>query len=118
MTGATPAIIVLYLVFSLYKLGCLAVGAAFAFMGYRLFLSKLPDSHQPGEAQASWASTSITIKKAGPGAFFAFFGTLITVATVLQGFNANFLPVFPESNSLTAVDEGPTPSLPERPPEH
>jgi hypothetical protein len=74
----TPEIIVLYLLYSSYKLGSLAAGVAFAFMGYRLFLNKLPDPQQGGEASASWSSMSLTMKKAAPGAFFAFFGTLIT----------------------------------------
>jgi hypothetical protein len=112
----TPEIIVLYLLYCIYKLGSLAAGVAFAFMGHRLFLTKLPDPQQGGEAAASWASMSLTIKKAAPGAFFAFFGTLITVATVLQGFNATFLPIYQNSNHEIA-DPSPA-SLPVNPPEH
>ncbi len=105
----------MYVLYSSYKLGSLAVGVAFAFMGYRLFLKKLPDPQQGGEASASWSSMSLTMKKAAPGAFFAFFGTLITVVTVLQGFNATFLPG--ELNPAHEIADSSAPSLPVHPPE-
>lgn len=70
---------------ALYKVASLAVGAAFAYMGYRLFLAGLLRS--AGDLEAADGKRSLKLTGAAPGTFFALFGAAVVAATILQGFD-------------------------------
>ncbi len=96
------------LFYGLYKLACIGIGLAFAHMGYRLFLVKLPNLDPPGEAIFNFKSFMLGIKKTGPGGFFAFFGTAIVVMTIVQGFHIR--------QTETRPSRTPAATLPAEPP--
>ena len=71
-----------------YKLACLGVGALFCVLGYRLF--KLGIWGNAGDLDAKFNKTSVVLKSAAPGTFFAVLGAIIVVVTVGQGINFNW----------------------------
>ena len=71
-----------------YKLACLAVGSLFSALGYRLF--KLGVWGNAGDLNAKFSNTTLVLKSAAPGTFFAVLGALIVVVTVWQGINFNW----------------------------
>lgn len=73
----------LMLMFISYKISCLAVGALFAYMGYRLFLADKVES--AGDLDVSVNKNRLLLKKAAPGTFFALFGTVVIAFTILKG---------------------------------
>jgi hypothetical protein len=67
----------------LYKIVSLLVGLAFAYMGYRLFMSSVWG--QAGELDAQFGKNKILLKKAAPGTFFALFGAVVIALTIWKG---------------------------------
>ena len=67
----------------LYKIICLFVGLAFAYMGYRLFLEN--KIKKAGSLEASGNGSNIKITDAAPGVFFSLFGTVLIVFSILKG---------------------------------
>ncbi|HYL91570.1 MAG TPA: hypothetical protein VEW69_00280 [Alphaproteobacteria bacterium] len=72
------------LILGIYKLATLLSGVAFAYMGYRLFLSGVFE--RAGQLEAAWGKDNLILKQAAPGTFFALFGCAIILMTVLRGF--------------------------------
>ena len=68
-----------------YKLTLLVVGFLLAFLGYRLFTLSIWGS--AGEFQVKFEKTSLVLKGAAPGTFFAVLGASVIVATIVRGFD-------------------------------
>ncbi len=87
MSGTSPAEVALYvtLIVALYKIVCLAVGLAFAYMGYRLFLAGI--DRPAGNLQAEAEAGKLSLTGAAPGVFFALFGTAVIGFTIIRGLN-------------------------------
>ncbi len=76
---------------TLYKLGCLGIGALFAILGYRLFRAGIWGS--AGDFDANFKDTKIVLKSAAPGTFFAVLGAAVIIATVWQGISFDLVPL-------------------------
>lgn len=74
---------VLMLSMSIYKAVSIFAGLAFAFMGYKLFVQGI--FQVGGELHTNWENRALVLKKAAPGTFFAFFGTLIVCIALWRG---------------------------------
>ena len=81
-----------------YKVASLLVGAAFAHMGYRLFLSGIWGD--AGHFSAQHSNNKLVLKNGAPGTFFALFGTIIVVVTLYKGLE------FREYGDEIAVGQG------------
>jgi len=68
---------------TVYKLACLAVGSLSCLLGYRLFKAGIWGSS--GDVTAKFLKTSLVVKNAAPGTFFAIVGALIICFTVYKG---------------------------------
>lgn len=66
-----------------YRLSNMAVGALFAWMGYRLFLSGVYE--KAGDLKAAWGDKNLVLKQAAPGTFFAMFGTFVICIGLWRG---------------------------------
>ena len=66
-----------------YKIASLLVGSAFAYMGYRLFISGIWG--HAGELKTEFGDNKLVLKKAAPGTFFALFGAIIISITLYIG---------------------------------
>ncbi len=71
------------IVHAIYRAFCIAAGLAFAYMGYRLFLSRI--FAEAGDLDTSWGDNRLMLKRAAPGTFFALFGAAIVLVTVSRG---------------------------------
>jgi hypothetical protein len=67
----------------LYKLACLAVGALFGWLGYRLFMAGIWGPS--GNLHANFRDWKLILKSAAPGTFFVVLGAFIIVFTVMSG---------------------------------
>jgi len=67
----------------LYKLACLAVGALFGWLGYRLFTAGIWGP--AGNLHANFKDWKLILKSAAPGTFFVVLGAFIIVFTVMNG---------------------------------
>lgn len=90
----------LMLMFIAYKIVCLIVGILFSYMGYRLFMA---DKNGPAgdldvRATAKGKKGSMLLRKAAPGTFFALFGTILIVFTILRGVEYQVSGYNPTSN--------------------
>ena len=98
-----------------YKIASLLVGAAFSYMGYRLFVSGLWGD--AGTFIAQDTNNKLVLKNAAPGTFFALFGTIIVLVTLAKGLefrrHANELRT---AEQAVTVDIGETEELPDDPP--
>lgn len=65
-----------------YKIVALFVGTAFAYMGYRLF--SVGVFAKAGDLEASWGGRNLVLKRAAPGTFFALFGAIVVMTTILR----------------------------------
>jgi hypothetical protein len=70
---------------ALYKVICLLVGLAFAYLGYRLFVQGI--FRASGDLQAEFKDTKIILKRAAPGTFFSVLGAAIVIGTILAHFS-------------------------------
>ena len=68
---------------ALYKVTSLLVGVAFSYMGYRLFNSGVWGN--AGTFTAQHKDNKLILKNAAPGTFFAMFGAIIVVVTLVKG---------------------------------
>ena len=73
-----------------YKLACLAVGAMSCVLGYRLFKAGIWGNS--GDVTAKFSETSLVVKNAAPGTFFAIVGALIVSFTVYKGIEFDLKP--------------------------
>jgi hypothetical protein len=101
----------------LYKIVSLLVGLAFAYMGYRLFMSSVWG--QAGELDAQFGKNKILLKKAAPGTFFALFGAVVVALTIWKGLT---FETTTQSNPLSSqqsyrINEAPEPDVFEEAPE-
>jgi hypothetical protein len=92
-----------------YKIACLFVGLAMAFMGYKLFLTRY--QWDTSDAKISLKDFGLSIKKTAPGTFFVLFGTAIICFTVWKGIQSDLSPT-----TRTRISN-PLPKLPSKPPE-
>jgi len=103
------------LALTLYKIASIAVGGAFAYFGYRLFLAGHLES--AGSLRAEGTTVKLSLTKGAPGTFFALFGTGVIIAAMWKGIqvddsagdNAHTPTLEPKSSpssySLEATDE-------------
>jgi len=75
---------------TIYKLATIFTGLAFAFMGYRLFISGI--FAEAGELRTNWDNKSLVLRKAAPGTFFALLGAIITCISLWRGLNLEPVP--------------------------
>jgi len=75
---------------TIYKLATIFTGLAFAFMGYRLFISGI--FAEAGELRTNWDNRSLVLRKAAPGTFFALLGAVITCISLWRGLNLEPVP--------------------------
>jgi hypothetical protein len=95
---------------TLYKLGCLTIGALFSVLGYRLFQSGIWGN--AGDFDVKFKDYKIVLKSAAPGTFFAVLGAAIIIVTLYQGIS---FEIKPATSSSTQQDK---PKLPENPLKH
>ena len=74
---------VMMLSLTMYKIVTIFAGLAFAFMGYRLFISGI--FAEAGELRTNWDNRSLVLRKAAPGTFFAMLGAVITCVSLWRG---------------------------------
>ena len=121
----------------LYKVGCLSVGALFAYMGYRLFmLSGRPRPISPagvtgsapaapapeatgystGDVEWQFGKSQLKFKNAAPGAYFSVCGTVIVGFTVFAGLQFNHTILVPVDDNVApdSASTGPPPAAIER----
>lgn len=72
---------------AIYKLACLAVGALFCWLGFRLFMMGIWGD--AGNLDAKFKDMKLVLKSAAPGTFFAVLGAAIVIGTVWQGMDFN-----------------------------
>lgn len=73
-----------------YKIASLAVGLAFAVMGYRLFLA---DKGKPaGDLDVVLGKHKLKLTRATPGVFFAVLGAAIVLITIWKGIEFDQTP--------------------------
>jgi hypothetical protein len=89
-----------------YKLGCLAVGSIFSFLGYRLFQSGIWG--KAGDLDAKFKDFRLVLKSGAPGTFFAVLGAVIVVFTVWQGLSFNL-----KQSPSSGISRNTAPPLPE-----
>jgi hypothetical protein len=71
----------------LYKIACLAVGLAFCYMGYRLFLAGFKKAETDLEYSEE-GKRVIKLTKIAPGTCFSIFGAAIIVVTIAKGWSS------------------------------
>ena len=71
------------LLFGVYRIAVLAVGALLVYLGYRLFV--LGVYEKAGDLKASWGEKHLVLKQAAPGTFFALFGAAVISIAVWKG---------------------------------
>jgi tetratricopeptide (TPR) repeat protein len=75
------------LYFSLFRFLVILLGGVSIYLGYRLFSIAMSDANQirdnsQAELEASFGSSSLTLKNAAPGTFFAAFGAIIVIVVL------------------------------------
>ena len=95
-----------------YKIVSLLVGSAFAYMGYRLFISGIWG--QAGNFETSFGDSKLVLRKAAPGTFFALFGAVIVSVTLYKGLDLKSH----EFENKAYIDKGGVEDdgMPEKPP--
>lgn len=86
-----------------YKLACIAIGALFVLLGYRLFKAGIWGD--AGNFQANFKDAKLVLKSAAPGTFFAVLGAAIVVFTVTSGLK--FDVAQPNGANQPIANEGP-----------
>jgi len=106
-----------FLAVFLYKIVSLLVGLAFAYMGYRLFMSSVWG--QAGELDAQFGKNKILLKKAAPGTFFALFGAVVVALAIWMGFKiiTETNPIDKSSPPIESNEVTTKPGVDEEPPE-
>ncbi|WP_197027545.1 hypothetical protein [Marinobacterium lacunae] len=97
-----------------YKIISLLVGAAFAYMGYRLFSAGIWG--HAGEVEGEFGDNKLVIKKAAPGTFFALFGAIIVSITLYKGLEFKDYTNDSSVESYVEIIEGDENDMPEKPP--
>ncbi len=78
--GITEPIVAL----TVYKGISLFSGTLFGFMGYKLFMAGVFE--KAGQLEGTFGKEHLLLKEAAPGTFFALFGCLIILYTLMRGF--------------------------------
>lgn len=90
------------LIVTLLHVSMVAVGFGFAWLGYRLFCMGVYE--KAAELQKAWGDKRILLKQAGPGVFFALFGVVVVVISLMRGtgFESSSYPksAYPEIDDL------------------
>jgi hypothetical protein len=71
------------LIANIYRYLLIVAGAAFVFMGYRLFV--LGYFEKAGEFRAAYGENHVVLKQVSPGIFFALFGVIAISVGVFRG---------------------------------
>ncbi|HEY1606035.1 MAG TPA: hypothetical protein VGF77_10620 [Allosphingosinicella sp.] len=79
-----------YLVAAAYRLCVLLAGVLLTYMGYRLFLADKTLS--AGDMKAGYDRYRIELKGAAPGIYFALFGTILIVISLVKGMSLHYDP--------------------------
>jgi hypothetical protein len=79
-----------------YKIASMLVGLAFAHMGYRLFMAGVYE--KAGDLKAAWRGTSLVLRQAAPGTFFAVLGAVIVTTAVFKGLSVAVAPTSPATS--------------------
>jgi hypothetical protein len=69
-----------FLIASLTRIAITLVGLSIVYLGYKLF--QLGYSETSGEFVGKWGPKHVTLKRVGPGVFFALFGAIVICAAV------------------------------------
>lgn len=99
---------------TLYKIVSLVVGAAFAYMGYRLFMSGIWG--HAGELETGFGDNQLALKKAAPGTFFVLFGAIVISITLYQGLEFKNNQNDSVTESYVEIIEADDNEMPEKPP--
>lgn len=87
-----------------YKLASLFVGAVFAYMGYRLFMSGVWG--EAGDVEAQFQDNKLVVKRAAPGTFFALFGAIVISVTIFKGLQLkDNESSFSKENTVEIIEE-------------
>lgn len=97
-----------------YKIVSLAVGALFAYMGYRLFMSGVWG--HAGELETGFGDGKLVIKKAAPGTFFSLFGAAIISITIYKGLEFKDYSEGTITESYVEIVEDNDNEIPKKPP--
>jgi len=97
-----------------YKIASLIVGAAFAYMGYRLFMSNVWG--HAGEFETAFGNNKLILKKAAPGTFFALFGAIIISITIYKGLEFKEYNNKTTSETYIEIIEDDSNEMPDKPP--
>tara|TARA_B100001059_G_C17827077_1_gene582071 strand:- start:563 stop:901 length:339 start_codon:yes stop_codon:yes gene_type:complete len=98
-----------------YKLLSLLSGCAFAYMGYRLFVSGIWG--HTGDLEAEFGDNRLVLKKAAPGTFFALFGAVIVSVTLYKGLEfKDYSKSKVETESFVEFTGEKSDEMPEKPP--
>ena len=92
---------------TVYKLACLCVGSIFCYLGYKLF--RLGIWGKAGNMQANFNDFKLVLRSAAPGTFFALFGAVIVVVTLLHD-DLNF--DYRKNSSQNEQQDDSSPELP------
>jgi len=93
---------IIFTIYALFfRIGVMITGLVSIFLGYKLYCKglyseeslktdsqekqKLNKNSSNSDFKASFGGTSVTLKNAGPGTFFALFGLLIIISMILNG---------------------------------
>ena len=74
-----------FLLIFLFKIISLLCGVFTIFLGYKLFVKGI--FNESGEVNATWNNSSLLVKKAAPGTFFALFGAIVISISIYKGFD-------------------------------
>lgn len=97
-----------------YKIASLLSGCAFAYMGYRLFMSGIWG--HAGELTTEFGDNKLVLKKAAPGTFFATFGAIIISVTLYKGLEFKDSSNGTRTQSYVEILEEKDNVMPENPP--
>jgi len=90
---------------TLYEIASLFTGTFFGYMGYRLFLAGVIE--KAGELEHTFGKEHLILKEAAPGTFFALFGCVIVVMTLVRGLKTPKLKVSrQQQNDSYVFDQG------------
>ncbi len=95
-----------------YKIISLLIGTAFAFMGYRLFVSGIWGD--AGEVEATFRDNKLLIKRGAPGTFFAVFGTIIVCSVIFTKLEFQKVTSGETNNSPINIPIDKTDELPDK----
>lgn len=97
-----------------YKIVSFLSGCAFAYMGYRLFISGIWGL--AGDLETEFGDNKLVLKKAAPGTFFALFGAIIIAITLYKGLEFKKYSNGTVTESYVEITEEENNEMPDKPP--